>query len=60
MALPKQKTSKARTRARSANFKAKAPKLNLCPQCHNPRLPHRICPSCGFYRGREVIKVEEK
>jgi len=60
MAVPKRKTSKARQRSRAANWKAVAPKLSACPQCHSPRLPHRICPSCGYYGGREIIKVEEK
>jgi len=60
MAVPKQKTSKARRRSRAANYKAVAPQLSECPQCHSPRLPHRLCPSCGYYRGREVVKVEEK
>ena len=60
MAVPKRKTSKARQRSRSANFKAYAPKLVDCPQCHSPKQPHRVCPSCGYYAGREVVKVEEK
>ncbi|HXR31795.1 MAG TPA: 50S ribosomal protein L32, partial [Solirubrobacterales bacterium] len=25
-------------------------------RCHSPRLPHRVCPTCGTYAGREVIK----
>ena len=29
-----------------------------CPRCHSPRLPHRVCPVCGTYAGREVIKHE--
>ncbi len=60
MAVPKRRTSKARQRSRAAHYKAYAPKLSVCPQCHQPKLPHRVCPSCGYYRGREVIKVEEK
>ena len=31
------------------------PRLNSCPRCHSPRLPHRVCPTCGTYAGREVI-----
>jgi large subunit ribosomal protein L32 len=30
-----------------------------CPECHQPTLPHRACPHCGKYKGREVIEVEE-
>ena len=42
-------TSAART------HKAATPRLNECPRCHSPRLPHRVCPVCGTYAGREVI-----
>ncbi|MEY3284375.1 MAG: hypothetical protein RIR86_2388, partial [Acidobacteriota bacterium] len=26
-----------------------------CSNCGSMRLPHRVCPSCGFYDGRVVI-----
>jgi large subunit ribosomal protein L32 len=32
-----------------------APGLRHCPRCHEPRLPHRVCPTCGTYAGREVV-----
>jgi large subunit ribosomal protein L32 len=28
---------------------------HACPHCHAPKLPHRVCPSCGYYNGREVV-----
>ncbi|MGI8413276.1 MAG: 50S ribosomal protein L32 [Solirubrobacteraceae bacterium] len=55
MAVPKQKQSHARTAQRRAQHKIAAPTYNLCPQCHSPRLPHRVCPTCGSYKGRRVI-----
>ncbi len=55
MAVPKQKQSHARTAQRRAQHKVSAPAYNACPQCHSPRLPHRVCPVCGSYKGREVI-----
>lgn len=55
MAVPKQKQSHARTSQRRAQHKVTAPNPNACPQCHSPRLPHRVCPVCGNYKGREVI-----
>ncbi|MBF8266983.1 MAG: ribosomal protein [Dehalococcoidia bacterium] len=56
--LPKKKRSKARLGPRRAAYRLSVVTLNPCPQCHSPRRPHRLCPVCGYYRGREVIAVE--
>ena len=59
MAVPKRKTSKAKTKQRkAANMKMKTPGLAICPQCHEPKLPHRVCPNCNYYDGREVVSSE--
>ncbi|HKP90250.1 MAG TPA: 50S ribosomal protein L32 [Thermoleophilaceae bacterium] len=55
MAVPKQKQSHARTNKRRSQHKIQPPRLQSCPQCHSPVLPHRVCPTCGHYRGREVV-----
>ena len=26
-----------------------------CAQCGATKMPHRACPSCGYYRGRPVV-----
>ena len=59
MAVPKQKQSHARTAQRRAQHKITAPAVNGCPQCRRPRRPHRVCPHCGFYGGREVVHVHD-
>jgi large subunit ribosomal protein L32 len=56
MAVPKKRTSRTRRDKRRANHKAGKARLNECPRCHSPRLPHRVCPTCGSYGGRDVIK----
>ncbi|MGH2922782.1 MAG: 50S ribosomal protein L32 [Solirubrobacterales bacterium] len=58
MAVPKKRQSSARRDRRRAQHKARRPRLNECPRCHSPRLPHRVCPTCGTYAGREVISQE--
>jgi large subunit ribosomal protein L32 len=55
MAVPKKRTSSARRDKRRAQHKAAKPNLNRCPKCHEPCLPHRVCPNCGTYAGREVV-----
>lgn len=59
MAVPKKKISKARGGARRAHLALKSPSLSTCSNCQEPRLPHRVCPKCGWYNGREVIAIEE-
>lgn len=34
--------------------------LSECPNCHEPKLPHRVCAKCGKYKGREVVEVVEE
>ena len=59
MAVPKQRTGRASTHTRrSANDRISAPVRTVCPQCGEVKLPHRVCPSCGFYKNREVIEAE--
>jgi large subunit ribosomal protein L32 len=58
MAVPKRKKSRSRVASRKGQWKLKPPTNSECPQCHAPKLPHRVCPSCGYYAGREVIEVE--
>lgn len=56
MAVPKRKTGKSkRNMRRASNSKYISPGFVKCPQCHEPRLPHRVCPECGYYKNREVV-----
>jgi len=60
MAVPKRKHSKARKNKRRSNvWKLELPALAKCPKCGEFKRPHRLCGSCGFYNGREVVKVED-
>jgi len=55
MAVPKQRQSHSRTNKRRSQDRAEVPGLRHCPRCHSPRLPHRVCPQCGTYAGREIV-----
>jgi large subunit ribosomal protein L32 len=59
MPLPKRRHSKARGAKRRTHWKLKVPTLVECSHCHQPKLPHRICPECGYYDGKEVIAPKE-
>ena len=60
MAVPKQKTSKARRDKRRAHDHLSAPAASTCPQCNAPKVPHRVCASCGTYKGRTIIEVDDE
>lgn len=60
MPNPKRKHSKSRTGKRRAHDFLDQPAVSPCPNCGEPRRPHRVCPKCGFYRGRLVIEMKEK
>ncbi|MGD9100931.1 MAG: 50S ribosomal protein L32 [Anaerolineae bacterium] len=60
--LPKRKISYGRRDRRRAHDALKPPNLVTCPEpdCGELTLPHRVCPSCGKYRGRQVIAIKEE
>lgn len=52
MAVPKQRKSRSKRDMRRANHdKVTAPNLSPCSNCSEPTLSHRVCPSCGHYKG---------
>ena len=58
MAVPKKKTSKAKSRSRRASaWSLSAPPRSLCPRCGSAKLPHVVCGACGWYRDRQAIDV---
>ena len=61
MAVPKGKVSRQRRdKRRSSHWKLTAPALVACPKCGALHHPHRMCPECGTYNGRQVKVIESK
>lgn len=56
--LPKRKISKGRRDRRRAHDALKRRHLINCTNCGEKHLPHRVCPYCGHYAGREIIEIE--
>lgn len=56
MPLPKRKHSKTVQRLRRIHYKLEAPQPGVCPRCNEPVAPHNACASCGYYKGRQVLK----
>ena len=58
MAVPQERTSRRRRGMRRSHHALKAPSLITCTNCSALILPHRVCPQCGHFKGKEVIEVE--
>ncbi len=59
MALPKRRHSKARRDKRRSSHKLARPTSVTCANCGQPKRPHRVCNSCGYYKGEEVLLVKD-
>ena len=55
MAVPFRKVSKTRKRKRRTHYKINENQTTKCPKCGEAVRPHRVCPSCGYYKDKEVI-----
>jgi large subunit ribosomal protein L32 len=55
MAVPKKKVSKSKRDMRRSHHRLRAVNLDECSNCGELKLPHHVCPACGYYNGREVI-----
>jgi len=62
MAVPKSRTSKGKRDRRRSHDAIVPPALSVCPEpdCGAPKLPHRVCPSCGSYKGRAMVEQDEE
>ena len=60
MPNPVKRHSKSRRDKRRSHDFLKFPATSVCPQCNEPKLPHHACPSCGTYKGREVVSVDKE
>lgn len=53
---PKKRHSRQRKGKRRASIILAAQQSIVCPNCRNPMISHTVCPTCGFYKGKQVIK----
>ena len=60
MAVPRNRVSNAKKNSRRAHHALKAKILIACPNCRASKRPHTLCPSCGHYKGRNVVGESEE
>ena len=56
MANPRRKISRSKRDKRRASWSAKLKSSNLseCDNCNEMKLPHLVCPHCGYYKGKAI------
>ena len=57
MSVPAKRLSRSKGRRRRSQQGKSNLHLGKCPNCDSPTLPHRVCKNCGFYKGKEVVKI---
>lgn len=60
MPNPKRKHSKSRTRKRRSHDALTPPQYYVDKDTGEPKLPHRIDPKTGIYKGRKILDVDEE
>lgn len=50
----------SKTRKRRSHHGLTAARLSACENCGAEHLRHRACDSCGMYRGRQVIDMDNQ
>jgi len=67
MIEPKKKHSIARKRTRHSAWQTltikklvKKAALSICQNCGATKLNHRVCLSCGFYAGKQILTIKTK
>lgn len=59
MPNPKRRHSKSRTRQRRAHDAIATPQFQTDKETGEARMPHRIYPATGMYKGRQIIDVKD-
>ena len=60
MIAPFRRISKTKKRMRRSHQALSAPAMVTCPNCGELTLAHRVCRSCGYYKGESVVAVKEE
>ena len=59
MAVPKRKKSKSKRNKRRTHQRVMGTNLSTCPQCGEAVLSHHACSSCGTYKNRSIVDIEQ-
>lgn len=60
MAVQQNRVTRSRRNMRRAHDALVATNPNECGNCGELKRQHHVCPSCGWYAGREVVSRGEE
>ncbi|MDP4001299.1 MAG: 50S ribosomal protein L32 [bacterium] len=60
MAVPKKRQTRSSRNQRRAHHALTKVNLSVCQNCKYPTMPHQACTSCGYYKGKQVVKIKAK
>lgn len=59
MPVPKKRTSHSKRNMRRSHHALTPLHAIVCSSCGEPTMRHRACPSCGQYRGRQIVAIKQ-
>lgn len=60
MAVPFRRVSKSKKGMRRSHLALNVPGMITCPNCGELTISHRVCPNCGYYKGKQVVTLDKK
>ena len=57
--VPKSRISRSKKRMRRSHMGITDYSFSTCNNCGSTVTPHRLCRSCGWYKGSQVVKTPE-
>jgi len=54
------RVTKGHTGNRRSHHHLKTPRLSKCANCGADHLRHKMCPECGYYRGKLIVDMLAK
>ena len=59
MPNPKRKLSRHWKGNRRAHDHVHVANLSICPRCSQPKFAHRVCGTCGHYKGELIVDMKK-
>ncbi|MEZ4597441.1 MAG: 50S ribosomal protein L32 [Chloroflexota bacterium] len=60
MGVQKRRVSHARQGERRSHHALTTPQLEECSHRHQQKQAHHACPTCGWYKGREAVRIKQR